>query len=324
MAEILVLAERAPSGAIRPTVAELLGLAARLGDAVAVVVSPPGDASAVEQLGQWGAARVIVAESDRATSADAALGVLEADALVAAMQQSSPAAVLVPNSVVGRDVAGRVAVRTGSGLAADAVDVTLQGERVVASHSVFGGAWQTESAVDGAPMIVTVRIGAVDDRAPAAAGTVSTVPIEGGAPAATVDSVEDLTPASDRPELRGASTVVSGGRGLGSKENFVLVEQLADALGAAVGASRAAVDAGYTPQSTQVGQTGITVAPQLYVALGISGAIQHRAGMQTAKTIVAINKDRDAPIFDIADFGIVGDVFTVVPKLIEELEAKRR
>jgi electron transfer flavoprotein alpha subunit len=321
MSNILTLIELSGTGAIRNTAPALLAAAAKLGTPVAVVATRPGaGVPLAAELGELGAAQVYVAESDQVGSL---LVAPEVEALASAAAALEPAAILLAHSVEGRDVAARLAVRIGGGLLVDAVDVRADADKIVATHSVFGGAYTVEAAVDGGIPIITVRSGAIQERAGSAAGTVTTAAIEvdPGA-AAVIDAVHDAVVSSSRPELRDASTVVSGGRGLGSKEKFELVERLADALGGAVGASRAAVDAGYVPQTLQVGQTGTTVAPQLYIALGISGAIQHRAGMQTAKTIVAINKDADAPIFDIADFGIVGDVFTVVPQLIDAIEAR--
>ena len=319
---ILVVAEITPEGTVHKNTAGLLGAAATIGEPVALLVTEPGQAAAAaEALALFGAGRVLTVETDQLSTT---LTVPVLDAVTAAFEVVNPDAVLISNSVDGRDVAARFAARAGLGLAVDAVGISRDEEGIFTSHSVYGGAYNVDSAASMGALVITVRQGAIDARAESLDASIEVLTVTAsGAPASHITGFQPVKSNTSRPDLRGAARVVSGGRGLQSAEKFVLVEQLADALGAAVGASRAAVDAGYVTQNHQVGQTGVSVSPQLYIALGISGAIQHRAGMQTAKTIVAINKDADAPIFHIADYGIVGDVFSVVPQLIDTLESRK-
>jgi electron transfer flavoprotein alpha subunit len=318
MAEVLVLVDHV-DGEPKKVTYELLTLAARLGEPAAVVLAGPGHADAVvAKVGEYGAAKAYVVEAQEIADY---LIAPQAEALAAVIQQASPAGVLVPSSVDGKEIAARAAFKVGSGIVTDAVDVS---DGFVATQNIYGGGVIVQSTVGKGTPIITVRPNSVAPQAASATPEVVKVDVSFSDVAKSAKVVNKVQEAkSGRPDLTEASIVVSGGRGLGGAENFPVVEALADALGGAVGASRAAVDAGWYPNQYQVGQTGKTVSPQLYVAAGISGAIQHRAGMQTSKTIVAINKDPEAPIFELADFGIVGDLFDVVPQLTEEVKKRK-
>lgn len=315
MAEILVLAEH-DGESVKKVTCELLTLARAYGEP-AVVWTGAGAEGARARLAEFGAAKVYLADSG--DYADYVVAP-KAELLAQLVADKAPAAVLIAATSEGREVAGRLAVKTGSGVL---TDVTGLSEGIIGEQSIFGGAITVQSRVRTGTPIIAVRPNAVSPEPATGAADLEPVAFT-VSDAAKVARVTGRVVAErgERPELTEASIVVSGGRGLGAGEHFALIEQLADSLGAAVGASRAATDAGWYPHQFQVGQTGKTVSPQLYLAIGISGAIQHRAGMQTSKTIMVVNKDPEAPIFELADFGVVGDLFKVVPQLVEEI-AKR-
>ncbi|MFE7621622.1 electron transfer flavoprotein subunit alpha/FixB family protein [Streptomyces sp. NPDC057496] len=319
MAEVLVFVDHV-GGAVRKPTLELLALARRVGEPVALAVGE-GAGETASVLGEHGAVRVLTVSG---AEFGEFLVVPKVEALQAACGVVSPVAVLVPSSAEGKEVAARLALRLGSGVITDAVDVEAGAEGVVATQSVFAASFTTRSRVSRGVPVVTVKPNSAAVEAAPAAGAVEELVVE-FSEAARGTRVTGRTPreSTGRPELTEAAIVVSGGRGVNGAENFAVIEALADSLGAAVGASRAAVDAGWYPHSAQVGQTGKSVSPQLYIASGISGAIQHRAGMQTSKTIVAINKDAEAPIFDLVDYGVVGDLFQVVPQLTEEVNTRK-
>ncbi|WP_333736687.1 electron transfer flavoprotein subunit alpha/FixB family protein [Streptomyces sp. IBSBF 2806] len=319
MAEILVLVDHV-DGAVRKPTLELLTLARRLGEPSAVFLGPGAD-RATEVLGRYGARKIHVVD---APEVDEYLVTPVVDVLTQLAERTGPAAILLPSGPDGKEIAARVALRLGSGLITDAVDVTAGPGGPVTEQSAFAATYQVTAHVTQGVPVITVKPNATAPEAAPAEPVTEKQDVTFGPPSQAV-RVISRTPRErgNRPELTEADIVVSGGRGVNGAENFALIERLADALGAAVGASRAAVDAGWYPHSHQVGQTGAQVSPQLYLAAGISGAIQHRAGMQTSKTIVAVNKDADAPIFELADHGVVGDLFAVLPQLADEIERRR-
>jgi electron transfer flavoprotein alpha subunit len=311
-----VYAQVTPDG-VHPSALELLTKARSLGDEVAAVALGPGAAAAAGDLGAHGATTLYA--NDEQVFADQP-GRPAAHTLKALIDQHAPSLLLLPGTYEGRDVAGCLQALTGSTLMANASDVTSANR---ARTEIFGGTKIVDVDLGGPePKLVLVRPKSFP--AEASGGTATVVPVDAVVPDGPVATlVERHAEAASGPKLEEANVVIAGGRGLGGPEPFAMLDELAAAIGgAAVGASRAAVDAGWVPYAYQVGQTGKTVKPEVYIAAGISGALQHVVGMKGAKRIVAINKDADAPILKIADLGVVGDLFQIVPALTEEVRRR--
>jgi len=319
MAEVLVLVEFEPYGPnLRKSTLEALTAARALGEPSAVVGGAPGSAAGAKHaLAEYGTHKIYIAESP---DMDSHLAAPKVEALAEIVKRSSAAAVVIPSSAEGKEIAARLAVRIGSGFLTDVAEIAADG---TATQHAFAGQVIVHSRVTTGTPIYTLRGNSVVPEPSPRAATEEVVEVTLSTAAKAVRVLDRVVEqSSSRPELTEAAIIVSGGRGVASGENFAIIEKLADALGGAVGASRAAVDAGFYPHAYQIGQTGKTVSPELYIAVGISGAIQHRAGMQTSKTIVAITKDPEAPIFELANFGIVGDLFQIVPRATDLITAR--
>ena len=323
-AGLLVVAEQKDGKLASVTLESLTvarGLAAELGGPVAVaVIAGTGAEGLVEQAGRYGAEKAYVAEH-------AELEVFRSgpftDAAMAAIAAASPKAVLFANTANGRDTASRCARRLGVGLLGDVTRAYVEGGVLRVSHPCFGGTLISEKEAVAEPVLMTVRTNSSEKTEAPASPETQALSLDFTPSGMLARVVQVVVEDAGMVSLEEAQIIVSGGRGLGGPENFAMIHELAEALGAAVGASRAAVDAGWKPHQYQVGQTGKTVSPTLYIACGISGAIQHKAGMQTSDYIIAINKDPEAPIFGFADLGVVGDVFQVVPALTEEIRKRK-
>jgi electron transfer flavoprotein alpha subunit len=324
MSRVLAIAEQR-DGALKRISEEVVTAARKVADGIGgevdvVVVGSAGIGQAAQALGRYGADRVLAVEHE-------SLGAYTAESYTKAITDQARAddyfAVLFPATAAGRDLAPRVAARLDVPLASEATGLEVEDGELVVRRPVYAGKAFVELTLDAAPRVLSIRSNAF--RAKESPRDASLETVAGAAEATKVRVREVHAGAGDKPDVSEASTVVSGGRGLKDPENWKILEDLADALGdgVALGASRAVVDAGWRPHAEQVGQTGKTVAPKLYFAVAISGAIQHLAGMRTASTIVAINRDADAPIFKVADYGIVGDAFEVVPRLAEEIRNAR-
>jgi len=325
MANILVFAE-SRGGSVRKVAFELLTAARSVaagGEVHAILAGAPGIAAQASSLSKFGAVAVLVTEHP-------SLSAYNAESLAALVSDRAKSggyrAVLFSASAQGKDLAPRVAARLGVPMAADSLSVAFDGDATVVTHYVYAGKIIATLRLAAIPAVVALRPGAIAAVESSGAGRIESIPPVGDPSTSRVLVTESIRGDSRKLDLSDAPVIVSGGRGLKAAEHFKLVEDLAAAFGnAAVGATRAVTDEGWRPHSDQIGQTGRQVSPDLYVAVGISGAIQHLAGMRTSRTIVAINKDKDAPIFKIADYGIVGDVFEVVPALtaaIKEAKAK--